>query len=407
MKTININNNFIKIVKFILLLFLLSADISKSIGIQNISFYVVLVISLILICNDSIKKKNKFVYLKAEYLIYISIIIISFFIILLSSNTSNIIHGIKLLLVFFVIYPTLRSFYSKKELIKYLKYLLLINLSFIVLGIFGVEVLSTETGLNRGSTFLNYAGTLYKVGLIIIPYLLVDLIYVKKNNTTNIILLILSIIVIAYDGSRTGFFSIMIIAFFFVLVAVFSFLKRLKLSLKTTLFHMTAFSIVSIIIFWNIDRFQSWNALSRSFDTIAMLFTLDFDQFLLYGDTIRGQMILDGIDTIKSGGFIVGQGFLSTQTSNFVVHNAYIQIFADLGFFALLGMIALLISPIFYGLKRLKIDKTLLSSISLIGIYAFTWLLHPLSVQPTDWALYLIPVVIIFNSNGKQINNNN
>ena len=383
------------ILKTILMIILLSADLSITTGVPNTSFYIVILLSTMLIFFHTISERSrKLKYLKIEFPIYSSIFILSVFILIYSSDTISLIHALKLFIIFFVIYPTIKSYFSLNKIIVSLKVNLIVNFILLVLGFVGIEKVSRLTGYLRGSTILNYAGSLYKVAIILVPYLIWDLI-TKKKKFKTIILLIISIYVISKDGSRTGVISLLIILFLQAFYLSLRFLKKLKVTYSSILNIIILLFMTGMIIFGSYERIVRSNAYIRSFETIKLLFSTNINEFLLKGDSIRGYMILDAIETIKSNYLILGKGFQTTRTRGIVIHNAYLQIFADLGLIPAISLVVLLIYPIVLGIKNMKNNKDLFPSVIVLIVFSFSLLLHPFSVQVSDWALYIIPLSII------------
>ncbi len=398
-----------KIAKFLLVFFLLSADISKLINIGNINFFFVLIISTYLIIVNYNNNRLTFRFSKNELPIYLSALLLSSSIILLSKNVQNIIHGVKLMLIFFMIYPTIRSFYTKVQLLSLLTVNVAANFLLILGGKIVSDTLSRETGFLRGSTILNYAGSLYKVGLLVLPFVVWNLIKNNDNKSKNLILLILSIYIISFDGSRTGFISVILILTIYLINIIWNILRGLKFTLKSIIKIFIFIIIISILSIFYYQKLLDTNSVKRGLETINLFFKLNFDNFLVQADPVRGQMILDSISKIKNYSFLIGQGFGTTTTNGIVIHNAYLQVFADLGIFPFICLLILIIYPIAFGFQKIKYDNSMLPTILLLLVFSFIISLHPLSVQPTDWSFYLIPLSILMdnsNSNSIQLETN-
>lgn len=83
--------------KAMLIIVILSADLGKTTGIANISFHFAIFFSGMLLL---LVRGGKLTYLKSEIPIYLGILIIGIFIIIYAVEINNIIHTVKLILIF-------------------------------------------------------------------------------------------------------------------------------------------------------------------------------------------------------------------------------------------------------------------------------------------------------------------
>ncbi|MCG1011516.1 O-antigen ligase family protein [Tepidanaerobacter sp. GT38] len=398
------------ILKILLIIILLSADVAKTTGIANTSFYFVIILSSVLILLYNLSTNRlKLKFIKSEFPIYSSIFVISTFILLYSPGIKSLIHVLKLFIIFYVIYPTIRSYFTANQIIVALKINLIINFTMIILGLLGIEFVSRLTGNLRGSTLLNYAGSLYKVALIIIPYLFWDLINIKKNKFMNLILIIICLYIISYDGSRTGIFSLIILLLLFIVFLSITFMKKARITYSSLFYNTVILLTLAVVAVSNYEKIVHSNAFIRAFDTIKLLVNAsNIHEFLIKGDSLRGYMIIDAIKTIKSNYLFFGNGFQSTKTSETVIHNAYLQIFADLGIIPAFNLIILIFYPIVLGVKKMKNNISVFPSVVVLILFSFSLLLHPFTVQVSDWALYIIPLslmMILLSENALTTNN--
>lgn len=385
-----------KLLKIILITIILSADVGRSIGIGNIVFYIVTVISILLIVLSSLTKSGfHFKYLKSEIVIYVSVFFIFLFIILYASSIRNIIHALKLFLIFFVVYPSIRSFFTEKEIILALKINIIINFLLIILGKLGFDSFSQMTGLHRGSTILNYAGSLYKVALLSLPYLIWDIHKYNKRRVINMLILIISMYIILFDGSRTGIIGIAIIVILYIFIELVSVIEKNSIAINSLMKGITAVLLIGTVIIKNIEKIVNTNGFLRGLEFIKLVLKFDMAELLKKGDQIRGDMILEALKNIQDNYLIFGNGFGNTTTKGVVIHNAYLQVFADLGIVAAICLILIILYPIIIGVWHVKADKKLVPSIISLVIFAFMLLLHPFSVQVSDWAIYLIPLSLL------------
>lgn len=273
----------------------------------------------------------------------------------------------------------------------------MLNIFLISCGLLGIEAAAKLTGYLRGSTLLNYAGSLYKVGLILLPYLIWDLINYKGKILTNLILLIMSIYVILFDGSRTGIICMMLIFCFYATLLMIRFIRTLKLSYKSLFGNLFLILAVGMICSKFKENIIQSNAYVRIAKTASLLLTHNMYDFLIYADSIRGYMILDAIATIKDNYVFLGNGFQTTMTNGIVIHNAYLQIFADLGLMPALCLLLIIFQPIIIGFKKVRNESSgfIIPSLMLLIVFSLTLMFHPFSVQVSDWALYIIPLSLV------------
>jgi len=395
-----LNKNKYIILKIIIIITLLSADLVISTGIPNINFYIIIFMSILLLILNSLSKEHRILcYNKQEVIIYIAIFIIASFLIITSNDIINIIHSIKLFLIFIYIYPVIRRFYTNYEIISFLKINLLINFFLIILGLFGISIASRLTGVMRGSNFLNYAGSLYKVGLILVPYLIWDLVKSKKNKIRTVLILCICGYIMFFDGSRTGMLSLIIICLTYITFFFIQIFHTKKLSINFAAKIFIVIFILGILFYQNYNVIKYSNSFLRVSNTINLFLNSDLTEFLLTGDAIRGEMILDSIEKIKNNNLFWGDGFQTTKTRGVVIHNAYLQIFADLGIIPAFFLILMVVYPIFKGFNNKHINNCyMVPSVVCLILFSFSLLLHPFSVQVSDWAFYIIPLSIIIRN---------
>lgn len=142
----------------------------------------------------------------------------------------------------------------------------------------------------------------------------------------------------------------------------------------------------------------------------VVLYCINYEAVVLVehretGDGIRLQMLKDAWNGAV-GNFPWGGGFGSTVSyiesfgQPVVVHMAYLQVLSDLGVLGLIAYLGVLFYPVGVVLSRImqtgvSAFDTLLLPVSVVSIYSFSGLLHPVSNEISEWFIVLVSIAII------------
>lgn len=388
---------------YILIIYLLSPDISIPIKIPYIlwfisALYIILNIKKILIrSNDKILN-----------IIQINIYALCILMLVMSYNNyeiRNIVHVVKLFIMFYIFIPIFKNNeYEVEEIYKALKFVLILNTIMILCGnILNISYLSSEMALGRVGTALSMPGSLYKVGVIVLPYAIYDIF--NKLNLKSISIVICSILVIITDGSRTGF----IVSLILTVITLSNIITTLLVkSNKVDWIKLNIFIVFGILLFLIIFNFGiNESSIYVRIEHMVDLFKVGGIELVFnQGDAVRGSMITEGFNIINQNNGLFGLGFLTSKVLDMPIHNAYIQMFADLG---ILGLIIVLIIYNLYIVNyvfnigyfirnEVIIQKYFIGSFCGLICFSIYGLFHPFSVEIGDWSIFIISYVILNKS---------
>lgn len=316
---------------------------------------------------------------------------------MLNVTIDSLVQFLKFVLIFLTLYYFIHYTHDFFRVIfPFLNIILLLNASMLIIGYFGfLQIAYKLTGEGRWGTLLNYPGSLVKIGVISLFYnFMVFILNKKKQKIIPLIFLALSVMVIFFDGSRTGLLLS-------ILLLVFSpfIIWREKLSKKIVLF----IPFTLLISYFFIDIGEIIN--TRLLKNISMLQS-DRTLSALYNiDPSRYEMLISVFNKISENPFLGGGPFSTvlffSNGSSMVVHNAYLQIWGDYGLFGFLGFVGITCSWIFVLPKVLKaihqeesqITKAIVySSILLLLYFNLSGFFHPYSTEFSEWMTYFLPI---------------
>lgn len=369
-----------------------------------------------IISQGSIKKQvviDKFHYLKSYktalfgWLLFIFGIGIAAFL----NQGTGLYTIIKYLTFIFILIFLLLTPLSPAILQKTLNFTLMVSLiPLIILILFRQSDAIVILGDGRMGWIASWPGVIWKIGAIVWPFSLWQCL--KKPAPFNILLAFCSILIIAIDGSRTAIIWFAFIWISFTLIAFFT-----KTHTKPLLTHFSLM-IITLITFLLIQPLLLGWVLGQHNPLVNDLFnenkiiqipeekTVDR---LLKGDTsIRLQMLNVGWQQTLAN-FPWGNGFGSTLADDLgvrsVIHMTYLQLLADTGIISLVGYLLFLLTPLYYGLKFVIENQGLfverfeliLSPLSILILFLFIGLFHPISNELTEWTIVLTAISVLMN----------
>jgi O-antigen ligase len=345
-----------------------------------------------------------------------------------------------------------------------------INFFVLIIGVlFSTQIASIMTLDGRWGTLLNYPGSLSKVGVVVYVYAGYLLFVRSAFSIGNTLLLLASVSVVYFDGSRTSELSLLIGTLFLFIILFIEYRKKIfkprissmavALLLLTLVFIVSTISVDKITLSIETKRaieqakieqartleqtksaqqtppYQMYNAdqtkqatvpkntvpvevpltdeLKQSNNRIESMFANIGASGILVGlassDPIRFQMVITALNEIVSHP-VFGKGIsytkYQTKTGPIVIHNTYLQIWADLGILGLLAFLGLYFGWIvrlpvalrqIQNETNIKLRAVYYNAIFLLVYLSFSALFHPLSTEWSEWVIFIVPSAIYWS----------
>jgi hypothetical protein len=291
-----------------------------------------------------------------------------------------------------------------------------LNAALLVVGAPVSAAIASEMAAGRWGTFLNWPGSLWRTGILVVVYALYRISAAREGRVRSLGLLAIGVGVMIADGARTGFLLLpFAIAYWGALVL---FERRRDLAPKLLVAVLAAgvlFVLVRMVTGYENSGRQPEESgvLSR----VALLWTSLSDmgvEGLAAADPTRFAMIEEGINAIQrdpvfGGG--IGTTRSATDEGQMVVHMTYIQVWADIG---LLGFVCYLgivlgwmrwLPRAFAAIAAMPSadDRAMHhNAIFLLFVFAFTGLMHPLSTEWSEWITFLAPLGLVSGAVGER-----
>ncbi|MDH1444234.1 O-antigen ligase family protein [Pseudomonas sp. GD03721] len=265
--------------------------------------------------------------------------------------------------------------------------------AFLVVVIFLPEYMDRSVG--RAGWIWMPAGVMWKAGVYLLPVLFWRLL-AKDITYLTLVSFSVCVFLLAIDGSRTGAvvfaLSVLLLSLIYVM-RVGSYARALGILVGAILLAATARYVVLYCI--NYEAV----VLVEHREAVVLV------EHRETGDGIRLQMLKDAWHGAV-GNFPWGGGFGSTVSyiesfgQPVVVHMAYLQVLSDLGVLGLIAYLGVLFYPVGVVLSRImqtgvSAFDTLLLPVSVVSIYSFSGLLHPVSNEISEWFIVLVSIAII------------
>ncbi len=420
----------------------LSADLKVSIY-SHIHWVatILLLIPVFLVVRRHHTNLNRIKFVIIPSLLLVCAVVISSF------NSANLFYGLvqsgKLIAIlilaysFFIIWP-------KYACVAYKGFIAaaFLNGILIILGILLFSGAAYEMALGRWGTFLNYPGSLVKTGMLVFTYAAYVAITSKPFSFKNILLFCFSFMIIYFDGSRTGFIALLVAVFFVLIIRFLECRTWQWQSIKFTLYRL-ACVLVSLAIFWstvsmslqlfnyiqspiiigltkNLNQHESSTVFKekviqqhpQGFARINKRVEDTSKYNMLYkiaaSDPTRFKMLQDGVAAVKLHpvfGTGIGSTKLETRHGTMVIHNTYLQVWADLGLLGLIAYVVLVLGWILFlpniyrrirKLTDVKKRAVYYNAVFLLGYFAFNGLFHPLSTEWSEWITFIIPCALLY-----------
>lgn len=270
------------------------------------------------------------------------------------------------------------------------------NLSFLLLGITLSPVFARQMAADgRWGTFLNYPGSLWRVGILVLVFS-TYLFYHKRKDFRFLALLIASLCLIYADGSRTGF--IMTFASIVYVGIIVLMEKRRYLQVGLVLAFTGLGGALFIGMLFSDHVIISTVLPNRLEETIQAVVSGNLEQ----ADSARFLMFLTAFQSISDHP-LWGTGIGTTQAEldagAMVIHNTYLQVWSDLGILGFLAYIGLVLGwilwlPHFFTNVRQQgniMQRSIAyNAVFLLFFYSVSGLFHPLSTEWSEWITFMI-----------------
>jgi len=291
-----------------------------------------------------------------------------------------------------------------------------INCALIIMGIAFLPILAKEMELGRWGTILNYPGSLWRVGIAIFVYSGYLVYKTRFRNLSHIILLLSSLILIVFDGSRTGMLLLPFGLAYVVTIPMYE--KKMKSISIAFAFIIALIVGFALIILWShysplsqVKPGQQLGAPSRISSLIesagkGIWGAGQTPEELAANDQIRITMLKDVIAAIKLHP-LFGTGIGSTKSMTrlglMVVHITYLQVWADIGLLGFLSYLLLVLGWVYRAPEAFKkircmtneSDRALYyNTIFMLFFFTIAGVFNPLSTEWSEWITFIIPYVL-------------
>jgi O-antigen ligase len=343
--------------------------------------------------------------------------LLSFGIALVAINASDpgyqLLQGGKLAVILVIVLPLLAgSDQMARATVIGAKLACYINTALLILGLCGITWAGGLQALDRYGTILNPPGSLWRVGLMTLAIGPLSLVTKTSSRPRAILLTGCSLLLLAFDGSRTGTLILFMLGGFLLWALLVRPWAPLSAFRRPALVALLGIMIPLLTLATSaVGRSGMTDVLQRLGMTriIPVLGGDRDDSGLLEADRFRSQMWHDAIDQIKSSPVIgVGMGTTQSATGGMIsqtpgvpamtVHMSYLQVWADAGILAAASYFMLVVGTLLHNVKRLRNACSpetwvaiaggvfLLSAIAVAGVF------HPLSTELSEWVAFIVAV---------------
>jgi O-antigen ligase len=277
------------------------------------------------------------------------------------------------------------------------------NVAMALAGALGHSSLGSLMAPGRFGTILNTPGSLWRVGVLLFAGS-TRRICSERDGMGDLPFFLASLVLLFLDGSRTSF-VILCGASIVILVSIARSAVREALRGRP-------FTVISrtLLVGLTVVALPAWRALffetgeigffERGANVLEALNTNDSENIRAI-DSSRLDMNRDVIEAILDHP-ILGTGMATTRTSTavgpVVVHNAYLQIWADVGILGFLAFTALSLANVpalwfrYRARSILEQERRILfyNGMFLLACWAVAGLLHAVSTEVSEWIMFIL-----------------
>ncbi|WP_297858416.1 O-antigen ligase [Meiothermus sp.] len=275
------------------------------------------------------------------------------------------------------------------------------NLILLILGLTASPVFAQlMTGDNRWGTFFNYPGSLWRVGILVIVLAAYALLQ-RRRRVYYALLLAAALTLIYFDSSRTGALLLFLAFVFSALIILFERRHRLLAGVISIVIILAILGLLCSIFYNNEEQVRQILP-QRVVQTFEAILMGNYEE----ADHTRYEMLQVAQGQIQQNplwGTGIGNTRVNTNEGPIVVHNAYLQVWADLGIMGLIAYTGLVIGwfiwvPSFFRHVRQRGDPVerglYYNAVFILFFYAFSGLFHPLSTEWSEWITFILPYAL-------------
>jgi hypothetical protein len=286
-----------------------------------------------------------------------------------------------------------------------------LNTALLAGGLVGIAPLAHQMFPGRWGTALNYPGSLWRIGVLTV-WLSAYLVLTREKPLRYLALLAASLVLMYFDGSRTGALLMLFVAApFLAAVRVIEGYRSLATRLAGV---VTATLVVMALgLGWNWVASQGLESGMRPPGRIAELawrLKLNGVAGLAAIDPIRARMLHAGVTALHEAS-IVGHGIETTQVETEVgamsLHMTYLQVLSDLGWLGLVAYVWLVLGWLpwlpraWANIHRLPGPAERVpyyNAIFLLLFFALAGVFHPLSTEWSEWVTFVVPYALFWEA---------
>jgi len=277
------------------------------------------------------------------------------------------------------------------------------NGALVLMGFLGVSGVFTLMAFGRYGTVLNPPGSLWRVGILVLVSSSLNLL-VGRSFLWPLIMFTCSVALLVFDGARTAGLSILVAFGFVAYFMVKEMRNRGGFATRRVLARMTLLGVVLIggIVWRPIQEAYVGNVgfgdrLSGMFNAAESSGVEGVEST----DQNRAEMLRVAYDAIAAHP-LLGTGMGTTSLSGIydglVIHDAYLQVWADVGLFGFMAYVVLTIG-ILLGrwARRSEVARADISDrvsfhngVYILTCWALSGLLHPLSTEISEWVMFIV-----------------
>lgn len=281
----------------------------------------------------------------------------------------------------------------------------LVNGALVILGLAGIEAAVIVSGSGRQSTILSFTGPLAKIGAACLFYYLYMVLGSRRVHLADVAGLAACVMTMWRDGSRTAMMLACPIPLLVLMCLVVE--RRLfRIWLLSPLFVAALYVIGGLL-----TGVEEDNPLFRIGETFQSLSDGDFEA----ADETRYDLTKHAFNLIRERP-LLGHGFRTAalggslhESGIQVVHNAYLQLWAETGLFGLLAFVALMWGWTLRATTTcrsiIEIPDVRLRAMHYNSLFALlftglSYMTHPIGTEWGDWiilsgsyaAIYSLPL---------------
>ena len=282
------------------------------------------------------------------------------------------------------------------------EFALAVNGALVIAGALGVGGILDLRAAGRYGTFLNGPGSLWRVGIMVLVPSALNLL-LGRSFFWPLAMFTGSVAVLVFDGSRTAGLAILA-AVGFVIYFIMKEMRRSRFASRRLLWRVASLGIVLLAgVAWRpvqeayVQNVSFGERLSSIFDAAESNGVAGVEA----EDRVRVDMLDESVAAIVEHPLIgtgMGTTAIVTVAGPMVVHNAYLQAWADIGILGVASLVFLTIGILLGPWARLSRvalpdvgDRiSFYNGVYLLTCWAFSGLLHPLSTEISEWVMFIV-----------------